>query len=816
MLVVVSLIPLIACVALAIDLGMLLAARTQVMDAADAAAMAGCRALNGNTTNGANNNYSGALPAAQQAATANSMLSTQITASQVSVNIGRYTYNSSAQRFEGQFPGPSTDNWDLVQATVNVPVTNVMSFAKIFNFSAPNIQAVATAVHRPRDIAIVLDYSGSMRFSSLMGTPYYGTRASNNPDSLYPVFGGYSDTADAALQNTTFVAPYSDANITTTTSDGRKPIVQDFYSDANGTAAWTAAPASYASVAGGDDYLHTNKDSSTTYAQNVAQVLNLNSANSKTKDNNWESMGYTSYNMNALTFYGYTTGPGYYGKTFWIWPPDPGSYSGPLIGVNDWRKRYFYYYGTATACDDNSRLYDSSGNWKAPGTGNYSINYAAILDFIKNIGPNPFPSSLRSGRIVYYTSIPSSITTTSWPPSDLNERFWKDYIDYVLGVIQDSTGYSVITPYTGYGDDYAWGTPVITAKSQTGSNYMSYLDNPKRPKLHFWFGPATMIDFLGNYNMWYHNQVNPDASRFCWWPGTCHESPMYACKLGIRAALTDISNNHPNDNVSLIMFSTPRTAANDTSASRFNNARVGLGRDYSSMQDSLWYPPSTIGSSTATVTPYDSNNLEVPRAMGGTCYAMALMQAFNQFSGASALANYNTGNLSGLAGGNGRKGAQKIIIFETDGAPNTTAYATLNGGGAYNSFYAIRYNNTTGNGEFPSQVWGYADNDPTVTSQIYSILNQICALDSAASPGYSTSTKKVLVHCIGFGPVFDPSSSTAATATATLNQMQTIGNVTDGMPSYKIIYGSESTVISNLQKAFTKILQDGVQVSLIQ
>jgi hypothetical protein len=46
--------------------------------------------------------------------------------------------------------------------------------------------------------------------------------------------------------------------------------------------------------------------------------------------------------------------------------------------------------------------------------------------------------------------------------------------------------------------------------------------------------------------------------------------------------------------------------------------------------------------------------------------------------------------------------------------------------------------------------------------------------------------------------------------------MQTIGNVTDNMPSYKIIYGSQSTVVTSLQQAFTQILQSGVQVSLIQ
>ena len=79
----------------------------------------------------------------------------------------------------------------------------------------------------------------------------------------------------------------------------------------------------------------------------------------------------------------------------------------------------------------------SNGNWQAPEQPTYDINYTAILNCIKNIGPNPFPSQLRSGRIVYYTSIPSTIDTSSWPPTDLNQRFWKDYIDYVLGVMDN-------------------------------------------------------------------------------------------------------------------------------------------------------------------------------------------------------------------------------------------------------------------------------------------------------------------------------------------------------------------------------------------
>jgi hypothetical protein len=64
--------------------------------------------------------------------------------------------------------------------------------------------------------------------------------------------------------------------------------------------------------------------------------------------------------------------------------------------------------------------------------------------------------------------------------------------------------------------------------------------------------------------------------------------------------------------------------------------------------------------------------------------------------------------------------------------------------------------------------------------------------------------------------VFAPGSAAASASTATLNQMQIRGNVTDGMPSYKIVYGTESSIVADLQTAFTQILQSGVQISLIQ
>jgi len=793
-LVVVALVTLFAFVALAIDLGMLAVARTQLQDAVDVASMAGARTLNGDQS--ANNNYSSAAPNAVAAATANTVLTKPIQAGQVTVQVGRYVYVPDAKRFEGVIPGPADENWSLVTTQVGANVTANLSFAKVISLGSMNMQAKATAVHRPRDVAVVLDYSGSMRYGSVMGLPFAsGARTkSNNPDNVFPQFAHYS--SNPGLQATSFEALYGQGNITVQTDDGRDAVVGDFYSDGQGTPAFAPALSSYASQPLGDKHLKENKHTGNAFAKTAVDIVKTTGTPPK-RDEPFETQGYTAYT--GEPFLGYTVGPGYWGKTFFVWPPNP---------TNDWRVRYF-------DTNDNTVLWNSSGVWKKPPV----IRYDRILAFIK-ADPCPFPSRLQSGRILYYDAIPDNINTAVWPPNDLNQRFWKDYIDYVLGFIQyGNNSWEVITDRTGYGDDYTWGTIRISAPPTAPSGqlppYMDYRDNPRRPKTHFWFGPMTMVDFLGNYNMWYHTRVTPVTSRYCWWPGTCHESPMYACKLGIRAALDDIRTNHPNNLVALMMFSHPRAAANGDG--RFNRPRVGLGRNYSRMQEALWYPPSTLGNANTTIRPYDDENWEVPRAVGGTCYSMGLMQAYNQFSEHNSLPGFNPGEPSGDAGGNGRRGAQKVIIFETDGMPTHTATASLTNNGAHQSYYRIRFKSGgAGGSEYPSSVTQYTENNGTVTSQIYSLCTQLAASENASPPGYSTPSKKLLIHCIGFGPVFAPDSDKRAAAVSTLKQMQTLGNVTDNMPEYKIIYGTETEMISRMQQAFTQILQDGVQVALVE
>lgn len=784
----VFMVALLGFIALAIDIGMIAIARTQSQNAADTAAMTGARALNGDTAGGYNE--TGAKNQALNAAMASTIQAKGVPKAQVDLKVGSYTYNYSQAKFVPNIPALSTDTPNLVKATVGATGQNL--FGRLLGTSAFNISSTATAVHRPRDVAIILDMSGSMRFDSLLGAPYSGARTqSNNPESVYPQFGHYSSTS-AELRNTTGPDTidgdtFGLANISVATDAGNA-IVGDFYQNAlGGTPNPAFAPASetYATTPDGDQPLV--KYRSTTPGQTVQQITNGTAT-----FNGYMAVPFTGYSGPTVPeFKGYTRGPRYWGKTFFIWPPDPRT-------ANDWRLKFF---GT----NDNTKLWDTSGNWRAPSSTTYSVNYTAILAWIKQT-PNPFPTKLRAGRILYYDAIPTTIST-SYPPSDPNQRFWKEYIDYVLGLYQKSSStYDVITKYTGYGDDFTWGTLKISTKpSGTGNaNYMNTADNPKRPKLHFWFGPMTMVDFLGNYNMWsQYSNWNP------YWPGNCHEGPLWACKLGVQSALQDIKNNHPNDFVSLMYFSTPKYSA--TGSGSFNRVRVPLGRDYARLSETLWFPPSTIDSPGTEIRPYDDDNLDVPRSFGGTTTVMGLMLAYNQFSGNASLRTFAPSPApAGEAGGLGRKGAQRLVILETDGMANTAASAALTNAGANNSYYKVRQP-----GEYPA-------NSGTVTTQIYSVVNQICALETASSPGYSTTRKPVLIHCLGLGPIFDPStnSSQRTAALDLLQNIQYIGktqtSATTPLASYKTITGTAQERAEKIREAFSTIMQDGVQVSLIE
>src|SRR5262249_43372754 len=129
-------------------------------------------------------------------------------------------------------------------------------------------------------------------------------------------------------------------------------------------------------------------------------------------DKTWENGNGTPSNAGyGANYQGFTVGPRYWGKTFFIWPPDPRTPDATARG-GDWRKRFFFKADGTTPCNDNTLLWDAGGNWKNP-SGNYVINYKAILRWIKDTtgtnNVNPFPSQMRNGRVILYDSIPDDV-----------------------------------------------------------------------------------------------------------------------------------------------------------------------------------------------------------------------------------------------------------------------------------------------------------------------------------------------------------------------------------------------------------------------
>jgi hypothetical protein len=163
-----------------------------------------------------------------------------------------------------------------------------------------------------------------------------------------------------------------------------------------------------------------------------------------------------------------------------------------------------------------------------------------------------------------------------------------------------------------------------------------------------------------------------------------------------------------------------------------------------------------------------------------------------------------------MAGGLGRKGAQKVIIFETDGLPNCTATASLMNAGTY-KYYAVRYDmNKPLTSEFPTINVTYV-NDPTVTSQVYSLVQQLAT-------DHGTSRNPFRLYAIGFGPVF--SGTDASAALQTLQTMQyyagTQSSASTPLASNQIITGTDAQMSANMITTFTDILQSGVQIALIK
>ena len=156
----------------------------------------------------------------------------------------------------------------------------------------------------------------------------------------------------------------------------------------------------------------------------------------------------------------------------------------------------------------------------------------------------------------------------------------------------------------GYGDDFNWGTESTSAPSSSKIPYMGYTDNPQRPMLRYWFGPMAMVDYMQNYNM--DSNVN---NYFYMQPGNSYEAPIYTAKQAYIAAVNTKQSDHPNDWVTVVPYSWPRSSA--TGTGRLNMVRSPLGTNYNYAMNALLFPFGTInanGSQNNTeITPYTAD-----------------------------------------------------------------------------------------------------------------------------------------------------------------------------------------------------------------
>ena len=246
---------------LAIDLGLLAVSRTQSQNAADAAALAGCRMLS--TKPGAtNSNLSNAVSEAKLRVTTNNILNQSFTTSQIKIKAGQYLYNPTSQLFSvyngggtaagnvgwtdvtsNQSATPSAGGqWTAIQSIVSV--SQPTYFMRVFGVTGMPVSARATTIFRPVDVAFVLDMTGSMTNSCHFGVSVSGATVSNNPDTNVPVFAHYNSqsisTSGVGPGSTVLVATgpieagsggtasvYTPNNYTTTTGGG-PPLVGSF------------------------------------------------------------------------------------------------------------------------------------------------------------------------------------------------------------------------------------------------------------------------------------------------------------------------------------------------------------------------------------------------------------------------------------------------------------------------------------------------------------------------------------------------------------------------------------------------------------
>ena len=659
--------PCSACVALAIDVGRLAVAQSECQNAADVAAITGVRTL----TTGSGTNQTAATTNAQNAAIANLILGQTLAAAEIAVTHGAYHYNSTSQTFAPAFPPQSGDNYGLTQVVITHKLPG--TFSTIFGITSMTVSATAAATYQPRDVAIVLDYSGSMNNESDVWNceSYLGSMENtpNDTNPVFPQFGPYKPDLLPQRHSAVHQQRQPRRHVQRHPVGGRVPgLGQRFLpeqlrrrreSRLHARLDHLQCPHGGRQLPPGQRHLRPHLERR---RQPQLRVLSR-----------------------IYQFQGLYPGAGLLGED--VLHLAPAADQRLAEAVLRAHQRH-------AAERQHPVMEQRRGLAKPGGQLHHQLQSHPQLDQEHRPQSLSVPVVRQHPLLQQHPQRRAGGGLQPRPAQQQHQRRGRRHHRSALleGVHRlrhrrlarsqrehPEPGHA---PRAAIGPDFTAGNgkalQITGPDYKYKSSYAAFIDpndNPKRPRHRLWFGPMTMIQFMS------------DTGLF---PGTTHDVSMVFAKLGINGALQDVQNNHPNDLVALCMFSRPPYQGDPTAVGQFPYARNNLGGNYTSMINSLWYPPN---SGSADIRPWDANDLQAPAAHAdydsNTATDYGLMLAYNQLSCSTVLQGAAVGGQRVAAGGFGRKGAQKLIILETDGMVNQASAATFTNAGAYNSYYNL-------------------------------------------------------------------------------------------------------------------------------
>jgi hypothetical protein len=302
-------------------------------------------------------------------------------------------------------------------------------------------------------------------------------------------------------------------------------------------------------------------------------------------------------------------------------------------------------------------------------------------------------------------------------------------------------------------------------------------------------------------------QYLSDTGNF---PGTATDISTYTLKLGVELALDDIENNFPNTQVALILFSRPNYGGEPVDGGQFSKALMPMTNDYDALKNALWYPPGTVPGQ--RIRPWEATAAIVPRAHGdyngNTASYYSFMVAHNELSRA-------TGAQAIGAGGLGRAGTDRLVIFETDGMANVggPSLPYFNFSGPGQSYYSLNQNISGAITVSPIVSGG----DPTATCM--ETVNRLVSLESVG--GMSRPNSPVTIQCLAFGALFEAGASPPTSIVDLLQSISTAGHSvfpstsSDPVNGYKWITGDLDTRKEKMRQAVLKAIRSTVRVALV-